>query len=56
MSTRQHKTIEMLEQKKTNSKTPVGPTKARAPSTNQHYPNVVYSKRKELSLWNNVVV
>ena len=30
MRTRQHETTEMLEQKKTNSKTPVGPTKDRA--------------------------
>ena len=28
MRTWQHETTEMLEQKKTNSKTPVGPTKA----------------------------
>ena len=27
MRTRQHETTEMLEQKKTNSKTPLGPTK-----------------------------
>ena len=40
MRTRQHETIEMLEQKKTNSKTPVGPTKDRASSTNQHYPKL----------------
>ena len=40
MRTRQHKTTEMLEQKKTNSKTPVGPTKDRASSTNQHYPTL----------------
>ena len=38
MRTRQHETTEMLE--KTNSKTPVGPTKDRASSTNQHYPNI----------------
>ena len=37
MRTRQHETTEMLEKKKTNSKTPVGPTKDRASSTDQHY-------------------
>ena len=40
MRTRQHETTEMLEQKKTNSKTPVDPTKDRASSTNQHYPKL----------------
>ena len=36
MRTRLHETTEMLEQKKTNSKTPVGPTKDKASSTNQY--------------------
>ena len=42
MRTRQHETTEMLhvEQKKVNSKIPVGPTKDRASSTNQHYPKL----------------
>ena len=40
----QHKTTEMLEQKKTNSKTPVGPTKDRASSTNQHSPKWNFKK------------
>ena len=40
MRTRQRETTEMLEQKKTNSKTPVGPTKDRASNTNQHYPKL----------------
>ena len=40
MRTRQHETTEMLEQKKTNSKTPVGPTKDRASSTNQRNPKL----------------
>ena len=34
MRTRQHETTEMLEQKKTNSKTPVGPTKEHQVPTN----------------------
>ena len=33
MTTRQHETTELLEQKKTNSKTPVDPTEDRASST-----------------------
>ena len=40
MRTRQHETTEMLEQKKTNSKIPVGPTKDTASSNNQHYPKL----------------
>ena len=40
MRTRQHETTEMLEQKKTNSKTLVGSTKDRASTINQHYPKL----------------
>ena len=40
MRTRQHETTEMLEQKETYSKTPVGPAKDRASNTNQHYPKL----------------
>ena len=35
MRTRQQETTEMLKQKKTNSRTPMGPTRARASGTNR---------------------
>ena len=35
MNTRQQEITEMLKQKKTNSRTPVGPTRARASDTNR---------------------
>ena len=43
MRTGQHESNEMLEQTKTSSKTPVGPTKDRASSTNQHYPKLNFN-------------
>ena len=43
MRTRQHETTEMLEQKKANSKTPVGPTKDRA-SDYENTPIQIYRK------------
>ena len=48
MRTRQPETTEMLEQKKTNSKTPVGPTKDTASSNNQHYPKLNLSNSKHV--------
>ena len=47
MRTRQHETTEMLEQKKTNSNTPVDPTKDRESSTNQYKPKLNFKQKKQ---------